>query len=93
MHAKLRTILLVFYLCLCVCRFLQEMVGVATKDLAHAKVEGLTKGLCAPGQPLTQSTIHFCFALTLKKIVLHTRVHLIIFFAETQDTTEWPHRG
>ena len=33
----------------------------------------------------------FCSDST--NIVIHTRVHLIVFFAETQDTTEWPHRG
>ena len=81
----------IFYLSLCVCMFLQERAGVTTKDLIHAKVEGLTKNLCAPGQPLMHSTIHFCSDST--NIVLHTRVHLIAFFAENQDTTEWPHRG
>ena len=81
----------IFYLSLCVCMFLQERAGVTTKDLIHAKVEGLTKNLCAPGQPLMHSTIHFCSDST--NIVLHTRLHLIAFFAENQDTTEWPHRG
>ena len=67
------------------------MVGVTTEDLVHAKVEVLTKGLSAPGQLLMYSTIHFCSDST--NIVLHIRVNLIVFFAETQETTEWPHRG
>jgi len=68
--------------------FLQEMSGVTTKALVHAKVEGPTKGLCAPRQPLMHSAIHFCSHST--NIVLHIRVHLIVFLPETQDTTEWP---
>ena len=34
-----------FFIHLCVCMFLQEMVVVTTKELVHVKVEGLTKGL------------------------------------------------
>jgi len=88
-HAKLWTIRsIIFYLSLGVCMFLQEMSGVTTKALVHAKVEGPTKGLCAPRQPLMHSAIHFCSHST--NIVLHIRVHLIVFLPETQDTTEWP---
>ena len=55
-HVKLRTIRSIFYLPLCVCVFMQEMVSVTTKDLVHAKVEVLTMGLCAPGQPVMHWT-------------------------------------
>jgi len=47
---------LFMFVCVCVCVFMQEMVGVRTKDLVHAKEEGLIKGLCAHGQPFMHST-------------------------------------
>jgi len=41
--------------------FWQEMGSVTMKAVVHAKVEGLTKDLRAPRQPLLHPTLHLSF--------------------------------
>jgi len=79
-HAELQTIRSIFIYLLCVCMFLLEMVGVTTKVLVHAKVEGLTKDLRAPRQPLLHPTIHF--SSDSRPTLFYTPEYMWFFFLQ-----------
>ena len=80
-----------FWLSSCVCMFWQETTSSHNEAVVHGRVECLTKDTHAPRQPLLHPTIHLSSDFT--NIVLHTRVHLIVFLAETKIQPNGLHRG